>query len=215
MEEEKEYLVRYTILYTFPERYGISNMKRDVLSATARRASKPGFTTANVSTTNYVYEHILPRDGLRRLLVCIYKYKVDSVWLQENKMEDFYLESPDEFVLDLVVEMGCHKASPGQPSKVEGVTFMSQKKSQRLSQRLSHQRMRMIFGPCSKYRVNNARRTEDYFGKKHSHYCILERYRDSVAWCEAVLRLPVFSPFTFPHQSLLKSPRLSLEEQRP
>ena len=126
-KEDKEYLLRYAMMYTFAERYEILKMKGDVLTAAAHRASKNRFTPADVSATNYVYEYTLPGDGFRRLLVCIYAYKMDPVWFQGNKMENYYRQSPSEFVLDLVMEMGRHKTAPGEPIMFEGVTFCEPK----------------------------------------------------------------------------------------
>ena len=122
-KEDKEYLLRYAMMYIFAEVYEILKMKGDVLTAAAHRAAKNRFTPADVSATNYVYEHTLPGDGFRRLLVCIYAYKMNLVWFQGNKMEDHYRQSPSEFVLDLVMELGRHKAAPGEPIMFEGVTF--------------------------------------------------------------------------------------------
>lgn len=126
-EEDNEYLLRYAMMYTFAERYEILKMKGVALTAAARRASKTGFTPADVPATKYVYENTLPGDGFQRLLVCIYAYKVDPVWFQDNKMEEYYRERPSEFILDLVMEMGRHKAAPGKPIMIEDVTFYEPK----------------------------------------------------------------------------------------
>ncbi|MDI1488143.1 MAG: hypothetical protein OHK93_007417 [Ramalina farinacea] len=122
-EEDKEYLLQHAMMYTFAERYEILKMKGDALTAAAHRASKIGFTPADAFATNYIYEHTLPGDGFRRLLVCIHAYKVHPVCFRENKMEKYYRESPSEFILDLVSEMGRHKATPEEPITFEGVTF--------------------------------------------------------------------------------------------
>ena len=126
-EEDNEHLLRYAMMYTFAERYEILKMKHDALTAAAHRSSKTGFTPADVFATNYIYKHTLHGDGFRRLLVCIYAYKVHHLWFQDNKMEEYYRESHSEFILELAIEMGRHKAAPGKSIMIKGVTFYEPK----------------------------------------------------------------------------------------
>ena len=126
-EEDNEYLLRYATLYTFAERYEILKMKHDALAAAVHRASEDGFTHVDVFTTKYVYENTVPGDGFRRLLVCICAYNVAPVYFENKKMEEYYRESPSEFVLDSVMEMGRNNFVPKDSIIIEGVNFYEAK----------------------------------------------------------------------------------------
>ena len=119
-ETSKECYMQLAELNTLADKYDICLLKNQIVEELFGLINRAKYNKPpQMSVVKHVYDNTTTGSSFRKLMVAWYAFDIDFKWYDNETTRNLLLDTPQEFAIDLIMELGARQAHPDRVSPFE------------------------------------------------------------------------------------------------
>ena len=119
-ETSEECYMQLAKLNTLADKYDIYLLKNQIVDELFGLEKGPNKTRPpQIPIVKYVYNNTTTGSAFRKLMVAWHAFRIDFTWYDKETTRNVLAVIPQEYVIDLVMELGARQAHPDRSSPFE------------------------------------------------------------------------------------------------